>query len=122
MNTQMNTQKHDANYIPSIFAGVLVGGLAGAITTLLVAPQPGEKTRAQIKQKSIELRDRTVHGMDDAVASLNSNAHRITAGAHAKAEELEKYSRAMAVKQLDHVEEVVEAGKAAIKGSHKHKM
>ena len=122
MNTQMNTQKRDANYIPSVFAGVLVGGLAGAITTLLVAPQPGEKTRAQIKQKSIELRDRTVHSVDDAVASLNSNAHRITAGAHAKAEELEKYSRAMVVKQLDHVEEVVEAGKAAIKGSHKRKM
>jgi len=40
------------------FIGLLVGALSGAIAALLVAPQTGEETRAMIKDKSIELRDK----------------------------------------------------------------
>jgi len=38
--------------------GFVVGGVAGAVTALLLAPQSGEETRALIKDKSIELRDK----------------------------------------------------------------
>ena len=38
--------------------GFVVGGLAGAVAALLLAPQSGEETRALIKDKSIELRDK----------------------------------------------------------------
>lgn len=37
--------------------GFVVGGVAGAVAALLLAPQSGEETRALIKDKSIELRD-----------------------------------------------------------------
>ncbi len=38
--------------------GFVVGGVAGAVAALLLAPQSGEETRALIKDKSIELRDK----------------------------------------------------------------
>jgi gas vesicle protein len=38
--------------------GFIVGGVAGAVAALLLAPQSGEETRALIKDKSIELRDK----------------------------------------------------------------
>ncbi len=108
-----------------IFAGILVGGLAGATTMWLIAPQTGKQTRAQIKQKSLELRDRTVHGVDDVVESLNSKAHHLTDGVRAKTHKLEQQGRKLAIKQLDHLEDtledaledVVQAGKTAIKNA-----
>jgi gas vesicle protein len=38
--------------------GFIVGGVAGAVAALLLAPQSGEETRTYIKDKSIELRDK----------------------------------------------------------------
>jgi gas vesicle protein len=40
------------------FAGLVIGGLVGATLSLLLAPQSGEETRAQIRDKSIEYKDR----------------------------------------------------------------
>ena len=39
--------------------GLLVGGLAGAGAMLLLAPQSGEQTRTEIREKSLQLRDQT---------------------------------------------------------------
>ena len=108
-----------------VFAGILVGGLAGATTMWLIAPQTGKQTRAQIKRKSLELRDRTVHGVDDVVESLNSKAHQLTDDVRAKTHKLQQQSRKLAIKQLDHledkledaIEDVVAAGKTAIKNA-----
>jgi gas vesicle protein len=36
------------------FAGLVVGGLVGAALALLLAPQSGEETRAQIRDKTLE--------------------------------------------------------------------
>jgi gas vesicle protein len=38
--------------------GFVVGGVAGAVAALLLAPQSGEETRSLIRDKSIELRDK----------------------------------------------------------------
>ena len=40
------------------FAGFVVGSLFGAVVALLFAPASGEEMREQIREKSIELRDR----------------------------------------------------------------
>ena len=40
------------------FAGLVIGGLVGATLSLLLAPQSGEETRAQIRDKSVEYKDR----------------------------------------------------------------
>lgn len=44
----------------SFLAGFLIGGLVGAATALLLAPQSGEETRNVIKTKSIELKDKAM--------------------------------------------------------------
>ncbi len=49
----------------SLAAGVVLGGLIGAGTMLLSAPQSGEQTRALIRTRSYELRDRAETGIQD---------------------------------------------------------
>ena len=41
----------------AFFAGLVIGGLIGAALALLLAPQSGEETRAQIRDKSLECKD-----------------------------------------------------------------
>ena len=48
------------------FAGLVIGGLVGASLALLLAPQSGEETRTQIKDKSFELKDGAVEGLAEA--------------------------------------------------------
>lgn len=47
--------------IGAFMAGFVVGGLVGAATALILAPQSGDETRAQITSKSYELRDAGLH-------------------------------------------------------------
>jgi gas vesicle protein len=100
-----------------VFVGLLVGGLAGAVTMLLLAPQSGRETRIQIQKKGIELRDQTTKMIEDTVAQVRSNANRISASGRMKAEELLHHGQELVVEQLDHVSEAAQAGKKAIKGS-----
>jgi gas vesicle protein len=58
----------DHNEFGTFVAGMLIGGLAGAVAALLLAPQSGEMTRAQIKEKSIELRDKAQQSSQEAMA------------------------------------------------------
>jgi gas vesicle protein len=48
----------DRDDFGAFLIGFVVGGLTGAVVSLLYAPQSGEETRAVIKEKSIELRDK----------------------------------------------------------------
>ncbi len=43
--------------IGAFMAGFVIGGLVGAATALILAPQSGEDTRAQLASKSQELRE-----------------------------------------------------------------
>lgn len=63
--------------------GFVVGGLTGAIVALLMAPQSGEETRAQIRDKTIELKDIVSDSAEDAYARAEAAA----ADARARAEE-----------------------------------
>ncbi len=51
----------------SFLSGFIIGGLAGAVAALLLTPQSGEETRKQIKEKSIELRDKASTYVDEVV-------------------------------------------------------
>jgi len=48
----------DRNDFGAFLVGFVVGGLTGAAVSLLFAPQSGEETRAFIRDKAVELRDR----------------------------------------------------------------
>jgi gas vesicle protein len=112
-----NQEYQHHNNALSVFVGLLVGGLAGAVTMLLLAPQSGRDTRIQLQKKGIELRDRTTEIVEDAMAQVRSSRDRLTISGREKLEELKQQGQELVVEQLDHVSEVAQAGKKAIQGS-----
>ena len=85
----------------AFLVGFIVGGLTGAVVALLFAPQSGEETRALIKDKSIELRDKAQVSAEEALA----RAEELAADARRRAEELTKEARARATELASEVRE-----------------
>ena len=79
-------------------AGVILGSLVGAAAALLFAPQRGEETRAQLREKGIELKDRVVELSEEARKT---------------AEQWQEEGVAALEVQKARVEEAVEEGKKA---------
>ena len=100
-----------------VLVGMLIGGLAGAVTMLLLAPQSGKDTRIQLQKKGIELRDRTTEMVEDTMTQVRSGANKITIGGREKLKELKQHGQELAVEQLERVSEAAQAGKKAIQSS-----
>lgn len=113
MITTNQRPEHHNNFL-GVLAGLVVGGLAGAVTMLLLAPQSGKDTRMLIQEKGVELRDRTTELVEDTMAKVRSNADKLTTSGREKINELKKHGQEMAVEQLDRVSEAAQAGKKAI--------
>jgi gas vesicle protein len=75
----------DRDEFGAFLVGFVVGGLAGAVTALLLAPQSGEETRTVIKERAIELKDKASDTFDDAYDKAGEYAQT----ARAKAVELQ---------------------------------
>jgi gas vesicle protein len=80
--------------------GFIVGGLTGAVASLLLAPQSGESTRSLLKEKAIELGDQVNVSVDEArsraeeiTADARTRADTITAEARVRADEIVKQAR-----------------------------
>lgn len=85
---------------------------------LLFAPQSGIRTRAQIRRKSIQLRDRTTSSVKNALEQARVNADEVTAGVRGKAGELnQRGGQDKLVEQMDRVSAVLDAGKKAVKAA-----
>lgn len=72
------------NDFGSFVAGFAIGALAGAVVSLLMAPQSGEETRQIIKDRAIELKDKG----DETFEETKRKAEIAYKDALAKAEEL----------------------------------
>lgn len=103
--------------VPGILVGALIGGITGAVAMLLLAPRAGEETRLKIQEKMVDLRDQANAKVKDAVASVQSQANRLTVEGREKIDELKQQGQDLAVEQLDRVAEAAKAGKKAIKNS-----
>ncbi len=104
----------DRDEFGAFLVGFIVGGLTGAVVSLLFAPQSGEETRALIKDKSIELRDKASVTAEQAIAKAEAAA----AEARARADELAHQLRA---KGETVVGEVKTRGKTALDAIRKTK-
>jgi gas vesicle protein len=102
----------DRDEFGAFLVGFVVGGLTGAVVALLFAPQSGEETRALIKDKSIELRDRASTSAEDLIARAEATASEY----RARADELTKLARERASELAN---EVRERGKGAIEAVRK---
>jgi gas vesicle protein len=98
----------------AVLIGALVGGLAGATAMWLFAPQSGRRTRAQIQNKTIQLRDRTTRSIKKAVAQVRTETDKLTAGVSEKAGELKQLGQDKLVEQMDRVSAALDAGKTAV--------
>jgi gas vesicle protein len=115
----------DRDEFGAFLVGFIVGGLTGAVVALLFAPQSGEETRALIKDKSIELRDKAQQSAEEALA----RAEQVAQEARARADELAKqvkergtevYSTARERGQAIY-DDVRERGKTAVESLRKGK-
>lgn len=103
--------------------GFVVGGLTGAITALLLAPQTGEETRGVIKERAIELRDKASTSVGEvytsaetAAAEAVKRAEALLAQAKETAAELQKKGAVVIEEQkakLSHMQSKSESGAAA---------
>jgi len=100
-----------------VLVGMLVGGLAGAVTMLLLAPKSGKDTRIQIRDKGIELRDQTTGLIEDSVSQARSTVNDFMSSGREKFKELKHRGQKLTIEQLDHVSEAAKAGKKAIRKS-----
>ena len=84
----------------AFLAGFVIGGLVGAATALLLAPQSGEETRTLIRDKSIELKDKASETATEArtraeagLADAQARAEAALAEAQARYEELAQQAK-----------------------------
>lgn len=85
--------------ISSFFSGFFVGALIGGATALLLAPQSGEETREQLREKGIELREKAEATYAEVLSSVEAST-----------EELRQRSEELSAK----VDELIAQGKQEI--------
>jgi gas vesicle protein len=117
LDNHNHEHENGVNQLGGFFAGLLIGGLAGAVAMLLLAPQSGKKTRAKIEQKSIELREQTTEAVEDAMAQARTKGRQIRADVREKADELQQRGQDVLDEQKERLSTLVKAGKTAVQGS-----
>ena len=117
MDNHDHEHENGVNQVGGFFAGLLIGGLAGAVAMLLMAPQSGKRTRAQIQLKSIELREQTTEAVEDALKQTRTKGRQIRADVREKADELQQRGQAVLDEQKERLSALVEAGKTVVQGS-----
>jgi len=105
----------DRDEFGAFLVGFIVGGLSGAVVALLFAPQTGEETRALIKDKSIELRDRAQITAEEAIA----RAEAVAADARARADDLARQLRERGHEVADTVRERGQSAMDAVRRTSK---
>lgn len=88
----------DKGYGADFFVGFVIGGLVGAAAAILFAPHSGEDTRALIRERGIELQERS--------AELTHEARR-------RAKEYEAVARERAAAWQENIQMGLEQGKVA---------
>jgi len=99
MSDENEEFKNTFNNPLMVLVGILIGGLAGAVTMLLLAPKSGKDTRVDIQNKGIELRDRASGFVDDAISQLRSTTSDIANSGRQKIEEIMQRGQDPAVEQ-----------------------
>jgi gas vesicle protein len=99
------------NSFGAFLVGIVVGGITGAVISLLYAPQSGEQTRAVIKEKAIELRDKTTDTLEETYKSAEAAA----TDAVEKAQDLLRMAEKKASEVVDQGQVVLEETVSKVK-------
>jgi len=109
-------QNHNNN-VSGVATGLFIGSLIGAVTMLFLAPQSGKRTRVQVQQKGLELRDKASEVVEDTMAQVRLESKKLSRTGRQKAKKLMHQGQELLTGQLAHVSEAVAAGKKSILGS-----
>jgi gas vesicle protein len=108
------------NEFGAFLSGLMLGGIAGAITALLLAPQSGEETRKVILDKSMEIKDKALETVEDARLRAENAAEeaRLAAQEYSdklqqQAKSLQEQGRVILEEQKQKIEKVTKGGKKA---------
>lgn len=97
-----------------VLTGILVGGIIGATAMLFLAPRSGEEMRAEVRDKALDLRDRTTETVKDRVSQVTSKASHLRGGMKGKAEDIKHMGQDLLAEKLDRAAEALEAAKKAV--------
>lgn len=98
-----------------VLKGLLVGGLIGAATMLLFAPRSGDETRAEIRNKAFELRDRTTETVKDTVSQAKTKAYQLKENVWDKAAEIKQRGKQVAAEKLEQAADTLDTGKQKVR-------
>ena len=117
----MKTHTHDLEHVQHrtrpvkpILGGFLVGSAIGVATALLFAPRSGEETRAELRDKAVDLRDRTSETVKDTVSQAKTRAYELKDTVVEKAEQMKQRGKQTVNQQLDNVSQAAETGKKTV--------
>jgi gas vesicle protein len=122
-----NNHKNDGyewqSTLGGIAVGLFVGAAAGAVVMLFLAPYSGRKTRAIVRHKALELRDKANDLADDARDQANetlrqarSKTKQLTREARNATSSLQQRGKDVVERQREKVESALGAGQKAIAG------
>lgn len=97
----------------AFLAGFVIGGLVGAATALLLAPQSGEETRTVIRDKGIELKDKA----SVSTAEARARAEATLREAQARYDALTQQAKDKTDELLKRGQVVLEEQKAKVEGA-----
>jgi gas vesicle protein len=103
MDNPKQEHESEGSNAGGFLAGLVVGGLAGAGTALLLAPESGKRTRADIQHKGIVLRDQAVESVENTMAEARIKARQMTAPVRKQAKELQRRGQEILEEQRDRV-------------------
>ncbi len=96
----------DGDEFGAFLIGFIIGGLTGAAIALIMAPQTGEETRAVLRDRAIELRDKaqeTAQTMQEQVGSqadvVRTRATDLANKARSSADDLRQRGQVMVEQQ-----------------------
>lgn len=108
---EMHTMSNTGGFL----AGLLIGALAGAAAMLLFAPQSGEETRRQIRDRTMELRDTVGEKYDEAVDTARERARHLGDEVRSRVDEVQHKGQELLEEQKNRVQAAVQAGRQSMK-------
>lgn len=109
--------QQSASHVGGFLAGLLLGGLIGAVAMLLMAPRSGIKTRENLQHKGEELRDQVTESVDDAMAQARDKTKQIKISVRKEADHLKKMGKDVLDDQMHNVNDIVDNVKSAVQSS-----
>ena len=103
----------DKTEVSSFFSGFFIGALIGAATALLLAPQSGEATRTQLREKGIELREKAETTYGDVLKKVEAT----TDDLRKKTEEISAKIDEAIAQGKDEIAKVGKKGKQAVEAT-----